>query len=271
MGAIGMKTDLYRYIRSIGLSFLGFTAVLLAQGAWAYTPEECIQCHGEGSSKSSLRIAVPEFKASVHGDKATCGECHAGIVDEKHTRDRSLGAVDCSQCHEQKNRHGMGSARADRPQCYSCHTRHNILPKENAASSVNSRGLRTTCAGCHPAQSGKTDYLTWLPSLQISSHKKQDFAHEYDRGNCVGCHQGRAVHGEEGQIDKQQCNKCHLTSKDAAGAMLGYIHPVANSAKQPAIFASAVIYQLFAVSLLVGGVRFYIRRFSRKNSDAGRR
>ncbi|MEN6440347.1 MAG: hypothetical protein ABFD97_17370 [Syntrophobacter sp.] len=266
-----MKTDLYHFIKRIGLSFLGFSVVFLAQSAWAYTPEDCIQCHRAGSSKSSLRIDVQEFKASVHGDKATCQECHTGVVDEKHTRDRSLGAVDCGQCHEQTNRHGMGSGRADRPRCYSCHTRHNMLPKDNAASSINPGRLRTTCGGCHPAQSGKTDYLTWLPSLQVSSHKKQDFAHDYDRGNCVGCHQGRAAHGEEGQVDKQQCYKCHFSLKDARSPLMGYIHPVADSARQPAIFASAVIYQLFVVSLLVGGVRFYIRRFSRRNSNAGRR
>jgi hypothetical protein len=53
--------------------------------------------------------------------------------------------------------------------------------------------------------------------------------------------------------------------------LVGYIHPVADFTRQPAIFASAVIYQFFVVTLLIGGVIFYIRRFSRKNKDAGRR
>jgi len=131
--------------------------------------------------------------------------------------------------------------------------------------------MKATCGQCHPAECGKTDYLAWLPSLQVSSHKKQDFAHDYDRGNCLGCHQGQAAHGEEGQVDGQQCYKCHLSSKNSRSPLLGYMHATADFTRKPAIFASAVIYQIFLVLLLFGGIRFYVRRFSRKNNDAERR
>lgn len=271
MGATRMKSELYHCFKIIRLSFLGLCIVFFAQAGWAYTSEDCVRCHQEGSSESKLHISVSDFKSSIHGKTITCAECHTGVVDEKHRTDRTLGAVDCTQCHEQKNHHGMGSAALNRPQCYSCHTRHNILPKDNAASSVYPTALRTTCAACHPRECGRMDYLTWLPAWQISSHKKQYFGQAYDRTDCLGCHQGHAAHGEEGQIDGQQCYKCHMPSKDGGAPMMGYIHPIADISKQPAIFASAVIYQCIVVVLLIGGIGFYIRRFSRKNDDAERR
>jgi hypothetical protein len=42
--------------------------------------------------------------------------------------------------------------------------------------------------------------------------------------------------------------------------MMGYMHPKADSAKQPGILASAWIYQLLLAGLLWGGFRFYTRR-----------
>jgi len=265
-----MNTYLYHCTKGIRL-FLALSIISLAQSGWAYTSGDCVRCHAKGGSESKLQISVPDFKSSVHGDKISCQECHTGVVDVKHIKDPDLGTVDCSRCHEQKNLHGMGAGAAIRPQCYSCHTRHNILSSGNAASSVAPAGLQGTCGKCHPRECGNKDYLTWLPSLQISSHKKQDFARAYDRNNCLGCHQGRAAHGEEGQVDQQQCYRCHLSSKGSQGPLMGYIHPVADYAAQPAVFASALIYQMLLAALLIGGFRFYVGRFSRKNNDRKRR
>jgi len=93
MGAMGMKKDVDRYIMKSWLSILGLSIVFLTQSGWAYTTEDCVRCHREESTESRLKIGVQSFKASVHGDKAACQECHTGIVDEKHVNDRTLGAV----------------------------------------------------------------------------------------------------------------------------------------------------------------------------------
>lgn len=230
----------------------------------AYTQQDCIDCHGKNSSKSRLHMPVDKFKASVHAEEdITCMDCHTGVVDDSHQETAGSGAVDCSQCHDQQNRHGQ-PGRDNRPQCYSCHTKHDILTKEDPNSSVNAKQLKATCKGCHPAESGQTNYLSWLPSWQISSHKKEDFGRDYSRSNCIGCHQGRAAHGEAGLINEQSCYRCHALRRGKA-SLLGFIHPQADINQQSGIFAASLVYQLVLVVLLIGGFGFWMRRFSEKS------
>ena len=243
--------------------FLGILISLTCCIVWAYTPEDCIKCHKEGSTGSTLHISIKEFEASIHGRKIVCQDCHAGVEDEGHETWKGSGAVDCGECHEQENRHGLQSKIEDRPKCYSCHTRHGIFEKDNAVSSVHPEKLKETCKGCHPVECGQTDYLSWLPSIQIATHKKQDFSRAYEKGNCLGCHQGMAAHGEEKPLNDQDCYKCHLSQKGQA-RLWEYIHPKADYKKQPTIFVAAIIFQLFIALLLWGGFRFYILIFSEK-------
>ncbi|MEN8751448.1 MAG: hypothetical protein AB1Z18_01620 [Desulfobacterales bacterium] len=215
-----------------------------------YTDEACIECHRMGSEESDRHINVDEYQASVHGQELTCQDCHTGVVDDTHQSEVGAGAVDCGDCHEQENRHGLNGPEEQRPKCHDCHTRHHMLSKTDPASAVHPDQLATTCAGCHPAASGETDFFSWFPSYQIASHNKGDFATAYNKDNCLGCHQGAAVHGESAPIDEQDCYKCHL-SPDAAGAMWGYIHPKPDIKTQPIVFAAASIYQVFVAFGLI--------------------
>ena len=92
----------------------------------------------------------------------------------------------------------------------------------------------------------------------IKFHKKQDFSQDYEKDNCVGCHQGQAAHGEEDAINEQQCHLCHMNKKGQA-AIMGYIHPRADSEKQPVTFVAAVLYQIVIVILLFGGLKLCFR------------
>lgn len=245
---------------------MGLLIILKADCGWTYTSEDCIRCHEEGSTGSVLRISVKEFESSVHGRDMTCEDCHAGVEDGGHETTKGSGAVNCGQCHEQKNRHGLQSKTGmypgiHRPRCYSCHTRHNILEKDRVESSVHPGQLKETCRACHPAECGETDYLSKLPSMQIASHNKQDFNRSYEKDNCIGCHQGLAAHGESEPVNDQDCYKCHAPQKGHA-PLWGYIHPKADLEKQPSVFWAAVIYQFFIVVLLWGGFRFFVLKFS---------
>ena len=241
-------------------SLVAVTAVT----AGAYTPEDCINCHSEKSEESSLQIPVDAFKSSAHAKELNCLDCHTSVVDDRHQETVDSDAVDCVQCHDQENRHGV-QGEENRPKCYSCHTRHRILAIGDEHSSVNPMQLRYTCQTCHPVECGQTDYLSFLPSLQLSSHKKQDFGGNYSRLNCIGCHQGIAAHGKDEIISEQNCHKCHR-SRQSASLLMGYIHPQADPLKQSGIFAAAVIYQAAAVILLIGGFGFFIRMFGGKSS-----
>ncbi len=228
----------------------------------AYTDEECIECHRTGSDQGGIYISIDEFNQSVHAEEATCQDCHAGVVDDDHQTTPGSGAVDCSGCHDQQNHHGKGSNSGTRPQCYSCHTRHGTLAKDDPRSTVHAGRLPETCGSCHPQQSGQTDYISWLPSLQVASHSKQDFSQIYERTNCLGCHQGMGAHGQQEIINEQSCHTCHVTL-DGQNKLLGYIHSKAD-ARQPAVKAAASIYQVVLMVLLAGGFLFFIRKFSSK-------
>jgi hypothetical protein len=245
-----------------------------AQAAFAYTAEECIECHRQGSAKSRLHVAIEDYQSSVHGRQGMgCTDCHKALDESGHQPGKGGSApssrsapVSCTDCHSQENRHGSGSTGStgsadpagstgsdSRPRCFSCHTKHSILEKENSASSIHPESLKRTCSTCHPVECGKSDYLSWLPTLQIVSHGKQDFSRAYARDNCIGCHQGMAAHGETESIDTQNCRKCHQS-------MMGYMHPRADREKEPDVFAAAIIYQVFFAALLLGGCGFYFLR-----------
>jgi hypothetical protein len=224
--------------------------ITAAESGDGYTNEDCIECHQAGSAESDLHISIEDFESSVHGQEITCLDCHTGVVDDEHQNIEGSGAVDCNECHEQENQHGTQGPAEKRPQCHDCHTRHNMLSKDDPASAVHRDQLPVTCAGCHPLTSGETSFFSWFPSFQIASHAKGDFATRYDTDNCIGCHQGAAVHGDSQPIDNQNCGKCHL-SPEGDGAMWGYTHPQAKIDTQSTVFAAASIYQVFVVIGLI--------------------
>ncbi len=241
----------------IGLCLLFLTLLSWPNAVCAYSPEDCIQCHEESGQKSILQISVEDFKNSVHGTTFSCLDCHTDIQDESHQKKKGSGTVSCRQCHELENRHGLGARSDLRPECHSCHTRHRIMGKGDPTSSIYPEALKRTCASCHPAECGRAGYLAWFPSLQIVSHGKQDFSKPYDRGNCLGCHQGAGAHGEKKAINAQNCYKCH-------DSMAGYMHPKANLSEEPTLFGAAWVYQIFGAALLLGGGRFCIRKIMGK-------
>ena len=109
---------------------------------------------------------------------------------------------------------------------------------------------------------GKQDYFSWFPAVQIASHPKADFAVDYSEENCLGCHQGAAAHGEQEPIaEEHTCFKCHR-SPDAPGALWGRMHPRADLDTQPAVFAAATIYQ----GAIAIGVILMVAAFVRRGS-----
>ncbi len=246
------------------LLLAGLIFIAAVNPVMAMEDQTCLSCHHEKNGKSTRHISREQFESSVHGRDLSCQECHTGVVDAEHQTLPGSGAVDCRQCHEVVNHHGVSSTDRQRPTCYSCHTRHGILPADNPISSVHKTRLADTCSQCHPAACGKTDFLSWLPARGIVSHYKADAASDYGKYDCIGCHQGQAVHGQSGKINDDTCQKCHMDS-DGKNALMGVMHPRAHAVEQSAVFTSAMIYQIFVVVLILGGMRFYIRKRSRKS------
>lgn len=232
-----------------------------------YEQADCLRCHREGSSKSNLTINQVAYENSVHYKEITCMDCHTGIVDNTHSKQKDSGKVDCGTCHEQKNRHGLNpQGTGIRPQCHDCHTKHVILGKDDPDSSVHPGHFFRTCVTCHSSQFGHAGFLTWLPSVQIKTHGKQDFSCDFDEQDCLGCHQGQGAHGEATVLNDSGCWKCHFPRNDRAG-VIGDIHPKPASKKGILHGVAGIIYGIAALILLLGGCRFFMRRFSTKSGS----
>ena len=232
--------------------------------ALCYEQADCLRCHREGSSESKLTINQAAYVRSVHYKEITCMDCHTGIVDDTHTKQKDSAKVDCGTCHDQENRHGLAAKGMKvRPQCHDCHTKHAIMDKTDPDSSVNPNNFTKTCSPCHPAQFGDAGFLTWLPSVQIRTHGKQDFSCDFDERDCLGCHQGKAVHGEETPVNDAQCWKCHIPGNDRAG-VVGDIHPRKKTVYHG---IAGTFYGIAALVLFLGGCLFFMRRFSTKSGN----
>ena len=228
----------------------------------AYTDEDCIKCHDRAGQGSTLKMSVEQFNRSIHAVEFTCRDCHINVADDDHQEVVGSGAVNCKECHDKENRHGIGAI-DNRPRCFSCHTRHNIRSKDDQRASVHPDRLQLTCRACHPVQSGTAGYFAWFTSVQIASHPKQDFSRIYVSENCLGCHQGQAAHGETEPINDQNCYTCHLDG-DGQNKLWGVIHPGAQLETQPGVFAAAVTYQLILVIMVFCGFRWLVRHFSER-------
>ncbi|MBI4767046.1 MAG: hypothetical protein HY787_21065 [Deltaproteobacteria bacterium] len=255
-----------RIFKNSILVVIGLILFFSSISAWAYTMNECLGCHGQAGTATHT-ISMTEFKNSAHGKDLSCLDCHTKVKDESHQTRMGSGAVQCGQCHDQENRHGLEVNGRPRPQCHDCHTRHGILPKADPKSSVHPDRLPVTCKTCHPRECGGTDYWSQFLSLRVKSHKKQDFSRAFQDTNCVGCHQGKAAHGENPPINNQSCYKCHQPVQ-GKGPLWGSIHPRADWKRQPALFASAVADQaglgLLAASVLLVIVRWLIQTIRRR-------
>ena len=195
--------------------------LLLVSKAWGYTEEMCIQCHREGSAESGLHIPLRKYLSSLHGLKIRCLDCHEDVRSDAHFAENEVNPVDCQKCHEQKNLHAPDKSVS----CQSCHPPHQTYSMRETRSAIYWRNLGSNCGKCHPTQSGETNIFERLIFWKISTHPKEDFARMVDRTMCVGCHQGKAAHGEDTPVNGQDCYKCHDSSRKS-NSRLGFFHIV---------------------------------------------
>ena len=85
------------------LSFIILAALISLSGfsVWAYTTEDCMVCHREGSPESALHISVREFESSIHGREGMdCTDCHNGVTDGSHGELKGSGTNGMKIRHE---------------------------------------------------------------------------------------------------------------------------------------------------------------------------
>jgi len=242
------KTDLNKIIYFVMLLIL---QCYIPTGIFAYEMEDCINCHSDNPGEGIPQISISVYSTSVHGNLMSCKKCHS-YLDEEHEDGEIKGRVDCDRCHKEKNFHGALSEEGNKPQCYSCHTKHEILPKSMEDSSIHKTRIKDTCIKCHPAEWGEQGYLKWFTSMRIRSHKKQDFSKNFNETNCKGCHQGMAIHGKPEVVTDDKCYQCHMNNNE--NGLMGTFHTGNNSGLS--ILGLSIISQILILIIFVCVIRF---------------
>ncbi len=164
-----------------------------------YLAPGCDTCHGKHDILSSKN---ENAKIYVMNIPALCGSCH-----KEGTRVSKLRTISESKVLEDYSQsiHGDGLFRRGlivTAVCTSCHTSHDILPHENAESSIHRNNIAATCLQCHTQ-------IERVHQKVIRGELWEKKAHELPI--CVDCHQPhkvRRVFYSESFPDSK-CLSCH--------------------------------------------------------------
>lgn len=194
--------------------------------AQAYTDDDCLYCHGkpelsqitpDGKTRS-LFVDEIRWKRDVHKIKGmSCVDCHVYASPFIHFREGHIN-VNCARCHPEeeeeylKNIHFRFNPQAvtpgkELPQCYHCHTKHQVLRHDHPQSSVHEDNVGDTCGSCH-AEVMVNGVLEGLSPGKISGHRKGDLSEKFDMNICISCHYEDSAHGNK-RVYKVFCVRCH--------------------------------------------------------------
>lgn len=200
---------------------------------------DCGTCHGKAHELESTK--TPQFRAAVPG---LCGACHVDVAAEFQ-----------ESVHGAAVQKGIMQAAV----CTDCHGEHSILEPNNAASSVNARHVRDTCAGCHSSVQLARQF--GLPNDRIVSfdssyHGLASKSGAQTVANCASCH---GVHNIRASSDPKStinsanlaktCGHCH----QGAGTRfaLGKVHTT-NGNGEHATLKWVRWFYLLVIPLTIG-------------------
>ncbi len=223
-------------------------------GRSAHRKLDCTECHGAalgikhpGEALGTVKPQVcqechaDEFKAvagSIHGrrskgDKAIkdCMGCHDSLHKVRKEGDpaSTLSAVNqiktCGACHEEmmanyeRSEHARALLKSGlaegAPSCSSCHGKHEIHEKTEAAATTSHARVPDTCGKCHSGI-----LREWQDSAHGTLWKKDGDAKSGLDGNkasagpvCTSCHEPHAIKRPDTAIVRDQvagrCGHCH--------------------------------------------------------------
>lgn len=193
---------------------------------------DCGACHTEIAQK---------YAKSVHGKLAakgdanapTCKECHGthGILGRQQSSSPTFATnvpLLCARCHREGAKaavrykgpqhqiiesysdsiHGKGLLKSGltvTATCTSCHTAHDVLPRSDAASSVNRANVPSTCGHCHHGIQEE---------FEQSVHHTMLGKTDKELPVCIDCHTAHTIRRADAEGFKLEimgkCGRCHV-------------------------------------------------------------
>ena len=208
----------------------------------------CVSCHGFHDVREADDADAPTSRQNL---PATCGSCHAGILDTY------LEGV-----------HGAAFEKGsdDVPVCNDCHREHAVGDPAMADSSVSTALVAETCARCHADDKLANRYgfsasqsLSWGRSY----HGIANTYGEKASANCASCHgfhdifpssdPRSSVH--EGNLDKT-CGHCHVGAS-AAFARIP-VHSLVDRESNFVPWLVRLVYTVLVVALIGAFILFVV-------------
>ena len=195
---------------------------------------ECLACHADPTLTTtdaagktvSLHVDAGKMKASIHGSRFACVDCHKDVKSSPHAQ--TPEKITCAQCHADAQaayarsyhataRKPDGSAPAT---CTDCHgDAHTILPATDPGSTVYHSNIPTTCGACHGQKflmesTGNSNQP--FVSYQQSVHGRAVENGSQQAAVCTDCHGAHSIlpaNAARSLINKfnvpATCGKCH--------------------------------------------------------------
>lgn len=228
-----------------------------------FVDQDCLTCHGKpeiaqitpAGAVRSLYVDPKAWEEDVHHrGQITCVGCHVQASPFLHFREGYADVI-CARCHPeeeeeyQKNIHFAYTPVTpgkELPQCYHCHTKHQVLRHDHPDSSVHEKNISRTCGICH-AEVMVKGLLQGTSLGKISGHRKGDISERFDMNVCISCHYADGAHGAK-RVFKDFCVRCHEV-RVKPNPLIGPTH--LDSAKWTVINqVSSGMVVFFAVGLL---------------------
>jgi cytochrome b subunit of formate dehydrogenase len=161
----------------------------------------CLDCHAANGDISTI-LPKDNPKSSINRANIaqTCGKCHSdpSLMATGGITNRPFLAYQES-VHGKALSHGNLKAAV----CTDCHKSHDILPANDAQSTISKFNVAKTCGQCHGEIS-----LEFTNSVHGTSLARGN----YQSPNCTDCH---GIHGIKSHEDSRQvlglvgCSQCH--------------------------------------------------------------
>ncbi len=168
---------------------------------------DCVFCHGDHGILPKVSPASPTFPMRVPD---LCGRCHrAGRKAAVRYKGPDREVVE----RYTMSIHGkglLGSGLLVTATCVSCHTAHDILPKDDPKSSVNRKNIPATCGGCHKGVFD--EFVTSVHSPRVTRTDRP-------LPECIDCHSSHQISRADRADFRirilDQCGKCHKKITEA--------------------------------------------------------
>jgi hypothetical protein len=259
---------------------VAFSAAILFSGPGTVSSQEiddCLECHQDrnltrtdASGKvHSQYVNKDRFLRSVHGEMDyTCVDCHEDAEAESHPAE-GIPDVSCGECHEEalkqyeKSKHGqlLKSGNPDAPQCYDCHSKHEIFYSDDPQSSTSPENVSLTCGKCHENEAYGPSPVLSLVTSRVKGHGKVNMSCDFSTRRCTDCHFEVINHGSD-ELKPQVCANCHEAEK--SGFIFGTIH---KSGVFKSSFLSVVMVLCYIAA--IAGIVFYFKAGADKKEAEG--